>query len=96
MRNYKNNPTSLPNRGLNHGSAALSFGEAELVRFSPLLLTQSLPRKRFLGTAFLAGLHVEAVLLDFLDDVFLLHLALETAQCIFQRLTFLDNDFSHC
>jgi hypothetical protein len=24
-----------------------------------------------------------------------LHLALETAQCIFQRLTFLDNDFSH-
>jgi hypothetical protein len=35
------------------------------------------------------------MLLDFLDDVFLLHLALETAQCIFQRLTFLDNDFSH-
>jgi len=89
------NPTSLTNRGLNHGSAALSYSEKVLIRFSPLLLAQSLPRKRFLGTAFLAGLHVEAVLLDFLNDVFLLHLALETAQGIFQRLTFLDNDFGH-
>ena len=44
---------------------------------------------------FFAGFHVEAVLLDFLDDVFLLHLALETAQCIFQRFTFLNTDFSH-
>src|SRR5271168_3272260 len=35
------------------------------------------------------------MLLDFLDDVFLLHLALETAQSIFQRLTLLNNDFSH-
>jgi hypothetical protein len=35
------------------------------------------------------------VLLDFLDDVFLLHFALESAQCIFQRLTFLNTDFSH-
>jgi hypothetical protein len=33
------------------------------------------------------------VLLDFLDDVFLLHLALEPAQRIFQRLTFLNADF---
>ena len=35
------------------------------------------------------------MLLDFFDDVFLLHFALETAQCIFQRLTFLNADFSH-
>ena len=67
----------------------------DLVRFPPLLLAQSLPRKRFLRPAFLAGLHVEAVLLDFLDDVFLLHLALESAQGIFQRFTLLDNDFGH-
>jgi hypothetical protein len=33
------------------------------------------------------------VLLYFLDDVFLLHFTLETAQCVFQRLTLLDNDF---
>ena len=35
------------------------------------------------------------MLLDFFDDIFLLHLALETAQRIFQRLTFLDNNFGH-
>src|SRR5882757_2901225 len=66
-----------------------------LVRFAPLLLAQSLPRKRFFGPAFLARLHVEAVLLDFLNDVFLLHLALKAAQGIFQRLTLLNDDFSH-
>ena len=69
--------------------------EQELVLFAPLLLAQTLPRKRFLGPAFLAGFHVEAVLLDFLDDVFLLHLALKTPQGIFQLLTLLNNDFSH-
>src|SRR5205814_4723924 len=52
-------------------------------------------RKRFLGPALLAGFHVEAMLLDFLDDVFLLHLALKTPQGIFQRFTLLDDDFSH-
>src|SRR6266850_1661088 len=45
--------------------------------------------------ALLAGFHVEAVLLDFLDDVFLLHLALETPQSIFQGFTLLDDDLSH-
>src|SRR5882762_8972263 len=66
-----------------------------LIQFAPLLLAQTLPRKRFLGPAFLAGFHVEAMLLDFLDDVFLLHLALKTPQGIFQRFTLLDDDFSH-
>src|SRR4029077_13084624 len=70
--------------------------KGRLVRFAPLLLAQSLPRKRFFGPALLAGFHVEAVLLDFLDDVFLLHLALEAAQGIFQRLTLLNDDFCHC
>ena len=66
-----------------------------LVRFAPLLLAQSLPRKRFFGPAFLARLHVKAVLLDFLDDVFLLHLALKSPQSVLQGLTLLDNNFSH-
>jgi len=71
-------------------------GAAErLVRFPPLLFAQSLPRKRFFGPALFTGLHIEAMLLDFLDDVFLLHLALETAQSVLQRFTFLDDDFSH-
>jgi hypothetical protein len=34
------------------------------------------------------------MLLDFFDDVFLLHFALETTQCVFQRLAFLNADFS--
>src|SRR5882724_4815188 len=73
------------------------FGAASLnlIRFPPLLLAQSLPRKRFFRPALLAGFHVEAVLLDFLDDVLLLHLALETPQGIFQGFTLLDDDFSH-
>jgi hypothetical protein len=77
---------SLPDRGLNHGAGRQALDELEitLVQFAPLLFAQTLPRKRFLGPAFLAGFHVEAMLLDFLDDVFLLHLALETAQGIFQ------------
>jgi len=65
------------------------------VRFPALLFAQSLPRKRFFCPAFFAGFHVEAMLLYFLDDVFLLHLALETPQSILQRFTFLDDDFSH-
>jgi hypothetical protein len=35
------------------------------------------------------------VLLDVLDDVFLLHLPLETAERAFDRLAILDSDFSH-
>ena len=35
------------------------------------------------------------MLLDLLDDVFLLHLALKTPQSIFQGFTLLDDDFSH-
>src|SRR5882672_549755 len=35
------------------------------------------------------------LLLDFFNDVFLLHLALKAAQGIFQRLTLLNDDFSH-
>src|ERR1700676_548200 len=85
---------SLPDWGLILGSAAPSrAAKRKLIRFPALLLTQSLPRKRFFCPALLAGFHVEAVLLYFLDDVFLLHFALETAQCIFQRFTLLDNYF---
>ena len=35
------------------------------------------------------------MLLNFLDDVFLLHFAFKPTQCVFQRLTFLNADFSH-
>ena len=71
------------------------FAFGNLVLFPPLLLAQTLARERLFRAALLARLHVITVLLDFLDDVFLLHLALETAQGIFQRLTFLNANFGH-
>src|SRR6266849_4483559 len=67
----------------------------ELILFPALLLAQTLARERLFRAAFLARLHVITVLLDFLDDVFLLDLALKTAQRIFQRLTLLNAYFSH-
>jgi hypothetical protein len=96
-RSCNRNPNISALGGLILGSAAPSRGEeGRLVRFAPLLFAQSLPRKRFFGPAFFAGFHVEAVLLDFLNDVFLLHLALKAAQGIFQRFTLLNDDFCHC
>ena len=82
-------------RGKRKDGPDLVGAAPELVRFPALLLAQSLPRKRFFSPAFLAGFHVETMLLDFLDDVFLLHLALKTPQGILQGFTLLDNDFSH-
>ena len=66
-----------------------------LILLPPLFLAQPLARKRLFCAALFSRLHVVAVLLDLLDDIFLLHFTLKTAQCIFQRLTFLNADFSH-
>jgi hypothetical protein len=51
----------------------------QLVLFLARFLTSSFPSQRCLYPLFLAGLQVEGVALDLLDDVFLLHLALEAA-----------------
>src|SRR5216684_233207 len=95
LRGPDSRKCSAEPRGKRRGDLTEPGPPLKLVRFPPLLLAQSLPRKRFLCPALLAGFHVEAVLLDFLDDVFLLHFALETAQGIFQRFALLDDDFSH-
>jgi hypothetical protein len=50
-----------------------------LVLLFTRLLARPLASQRGLHTLFLAGLQVKGVALDLLDDVFLLHLALETA-----------------
>jgi len=80
---------------ITEGRPSLKDRPRKLLRFPPLLLAQSLPRKRFFGPALFTGLHVETMLLDLLDDVFLLHFALETPQCIFKRFILLDDDFCH-
>jgi hypothetical protein len=47
--------------------------------FFAILFSRTLSRQRLLHPALLARLQVKGVTLDLLDDVFLLHLALETA-----------------
>ena len=68
---------------------------SRLLRFPPELLAVPLARQRLLGPTLVTRLQVERVLLDVLDDVFLLNLALEAAECAFDRLAFLNLDFSH-
>ena len=69
------------------------YTEGRLILFTPLLLAIALARQCCFGAALFTGLQVVTVLLDFLDDVFLLHLTLEAAKSILQRFAFLDNDF---
>src|ERR1700680_3795993 len=57
------------------------------------LLTGTLARQCGLHALFFARLQVKGVTLDFLNNVFLLHLALETAQGVFEGLTLLQSDF---
>src|SRR5215510_15936706 len=56
------------------------------------LLAASLASQRLLGPALVAGLQIEAVLLDVLDDVFLLDLPLEATEGVFDRFALLDLD----
>src|SRR3977135_862643 len=58
------------------------------------LLTGAFASQRSLHAFFLARLQVKGVTLDLLNNVFLLHLALETAQRIFEGLTLLQSHFS--
>src|SRR5712691_9873079 len=95
LRGPDSRKCSAEPRGKRRGNLTEPGPPLKLVRFPPLLLAQSLPRKRFFRPALLAGFHVEAVLLDFLDDVFLLHFALKTPQGIFQGFTLLDDHLSH-
>jgi hypothetical protein len=72
-------------------------GKATTHRLSVLLLTSLFPAafacEGFLDTLFLAGLQVKGVALNLLDNVFLLHLALETSQRVFEGFTLLKSDF---
>lgn len=62
---------------------------AALILFFSCFLTGALASQRRLHALFLAGLQVKGVTLDLLDDVFLLHLALESAESILEGFTLL-------
>jgi hypothetical protein len=66
-----------------------------LLRLASEFFAIALARKRLLRPAFVAGFQIEGVLLDILDDVFLLHLPLESPEGALDRLTLLNLHFSH-
>jgi uncharacterized protein (DUF697 family) len=68
-------------------------GKIKLVLFLADLLAIALACECFLYTLLLTRLQVKRVTLDFLDDVFGLHLALETAQSILKGFAFLYTNF---
>ena len=63
------------------------------VLFLARFLTSSLARESGFDTLFLAGLQVEGVAFDLLDNVFLLHLALEAAQSVLEGFSLLKSYF---
>ncbi len=66
-----------------------------LLDLAALLLARTLTRERLLGASTIAGLQIERMLLDILDDIFLLHFAFEATKRAFDRFAFLNLDFSH-
>jgi len=64
-----------------------------LVLFFPRFLAAALARQSFFYALLLARLQVKGVTLDLLDNVFLLHLALEATQRIFEGLALLQSYF---
>src|SRR5712672_1538122 len=75
-------------------SVATSSGVG-LFRFASELLAIPFASERLLGPSLVAGFQVEGMLLDILDDVFLLNLPLEPAESALDRFALLDFDFSH-
>jgi transcriptional regulator GlxA family with amidase domain len=66
----------------------------QLIRLAALLFSSPLARERLLRAAPITRLQVERMLLDVLDDVFLLYFPLEAAERALDRLAFLYLDFS--
>jgi hypothetical protein len=57
------------------------------------LFASALASERGLHAFLLTGFEVKGVALDLLNNVFLLHFALETAQCVFEGFTLLQSNF---
>src|SRR5215204_811425 len=66
-----------------------------LVQIPALLLSAPLPGQRLLCATLVSRLQIERMLLDILDDIFLLNLTLETAEGAFDRFAVLYLHFSH-
>jgi len=69
-------------------------GRNGLLGIASPLFTVAFARQRFLGALLLTRFQVERMPLDFLDDVFSLHLALKTPERALQGFSILDVYFS--
>src|SRR5262249_40220153 len=67
---------------------------ADLVALTALLLARPFARERLLGATPIAWFQIEGMLLDILDDIFLLHLPLEPAKRAFDGFAILHFHFS--
>lgn len=66
----------------------------KLILLFARLFPAALPSQRLFYTLLLSGLQVEGMTFYFLNYVFLLNLALETSESVFEGLTLLKPDFS--
>jgi hypothetical protein len=88
-------PQSTQLRILSWNSIGRYLVRVGLFRFAPQLLAIALSRERLLCPSFVPRFQIEGMLLDILDDVFLLNLPLEPAESALDRFALLDFDFSH-
>jgi hypothetical protein len=88
-------PQSTHERILSWNSIGRYLVGVGLLRFAPELLAIPLPRECLLRSSLVAGFQIEGMLLDILDDVFLLNLPLESAEGALDRFALLNFDFSH-
>src|SRR5262245_41157667 len=85
--------THLSNRSWNSiGRYLVGVG---LFQLAPQFLPITFSCERLFRSTLVAGFQIERVLLDVLDDVFLLHLPLEPAESALDRFALLNFDFSH-
>jgi hypothetical protein len=63
--------------------------ELQLILLLTDLLAIALTSKRFFHALLFTGLQIKRVTLDFLDNVFRLHFALEAPQCVLKGFAFL-------
>jgi hypothetical protein len=77
-----------------HGYLA-RVADGRLLQLPSQLLPIALACQRLLGSPLITRLQIEGMLLDVLDDVFLLYLALEPSESALDGLPLLDFDFRH-
>jgi hypothetical protein len=78
---------------LRSASFTVAVHSVQLFNFAPALFPVSLTGKRLLDPQLLARLQVKRMPLDLFNDVFLLHLALESPEGVFQSFTVLESYF---